>query len=186
MSKQQEALTYKGRYTTAVENGPSAGFAMQTLNVGAGRTDKEFTEAEEQRRADLRAESRSDANYFFWAAGLAAIGTGLLPIRIVVLVGIGATDLLRAYGGSLVSQHPQAVRMAAALWVVLLLALGLIARSGRRWAFLAGMVLYVADMISLIAMFSMGAFGVHAFLVLKWYQGQKALQELREAGTGTG
>lgn len=38
---------------------------MQTLNVGAGRTDKEYKEAEEQRRADLLADSQSDANYFF-------------------------------------------------------------------------------------------------------------------------
>src|SRR5205807_4317986 len=38
---------------------------MQTLNVGAGRTDTEYKAAEKERRADLRAESQSDANYFF-------------------------------------------------------------------------------------------------------------------------
>jgi hypothetical protein len=42
---------------------------MQTLNVGAGQTDKEYKAAEERRRAALLADSRSDANYFFWAAG---------------------------------------------------------------------------------------------------------------------
>src|SRR6266849_1646244 len=55
---------------------------MQTLNVGAGRTDSEYKAAEEQRRADLRDDSRSDANYFFWAAGLAALGTDLLSVRL--------------------------------------------------------------------------------------------------------
>jgi len=55
---------------------------MQTLNVGAGRTDEEYKETEEKRRADLRADSQSDANFFFWAAGLAVLGTGLLPIRL--------------------------------------------------------------------------------------------------------
>jgi hypothetical protein len=54
---------------------------VQTLNVGAGRTDKEHRDAEEQRRADLLADSRSDANYFFWAAGLSAIASGLFPVR---------------------------------------------------------------------------------------------------------
>ena len=68
---------------------------MQTLNVGAGRTDQEYEAAEEQRRTDLRADSRSDANYFFWAAGLAALGTGLLPVRLDILVSIGTVDLLR-------------------------------------------------------------------------------------------
>jgi inner membrane protein involved in colicin E2 resistance len=41
---------------------------MQTLNVGAGRTDNEYKADEQQRRADLLADSRMDANYFFLAA----------------------------------------------------------------------------------------------------------------------
>ena len=86
---------------------------MQTLNVGAGRTDQEYEAAEEQRRTDLRADSRSDANYFFWAAGLAALGTGLLPVRLDILVSIGTVDLLRFYGESLGPLYPLAVLGAA-------------------------------------------------------------------------
>ncbi len=74
------------------------GRIMQTLNVGAGRTDEEYKATEEQRRADLRSDSRSDANYFFWAAGLSALGTGLLPVRLNLLVSIGTVDLLTLYG----------------------------------------------------------------------------------------
>ena len=152
---------------------------MQTLNVGAGRTDNEYQAAEEQRRADLLADSRSDAGYFFWAAGLAALGTGLLPVRLNVLVSIGAVDLLRFYGTPLV------VYSAAAMWVVAMVALGFAARSGHRWAFLAGMLLYGADMIALIMMFSLWAFGVHAFFVFRWFQGQKALKDLNQPGVST-
>jgi hypothetical protein len=80
---------------------------MQILNVGAGRTDNEYKADEEQRRAGLRADSREDANYFFWAAGLAAISSGLLPVmRVNFLINIGAFDLLSAYGGSLDQLHP--------------------------------------------------------------------------------
>ena len=158
---------------------------MQTLNVGAGRTDKEYKEAEERRRADLVADSRSDANYFFLAAGLAALGTGLLPVRLNVLVSIGAVDLLGIYGRPLGQLYPLAVYSAAAAWVVAVLALGVAGRSGRRWAFLAGMVLYGADMIALMATFSLWAFGVHAFFVFKWFQGQKALKDLKEPGVST-
>src|SRR5437764_878085 len=50
---------------------------MQTLNVGAGRTDDEYKAAEEQRRADLRSDVQTYAMYFFIAAGLAVLGTGL-------------------------------------------------------------------------------------------------------------
>ena len=74
---------------------------------------------------------------------------------------------------------------AAATWLLALVALGFAARSGRRWAFLAGMVLYGADMIVLIVMFSLWAFGVHAFFLFKWFQGQKALQDLNDASVST-
>ena len=158
---------------------------MQTLNVGAGQTDKDYKAAEEQRRTDLRADSQSDATFFFLAAGLAALGTGLLPVRLNVFVSIGAIDLLSVYGRTLGHLYPLAVYGAAAMWVVVALGLGFAARSGRRWAFLAGVVLYGADMLALIAMFSLWAFGVHAFFVWKWLQGQKALKDLNDPGVAT-
>jgi hypothetical protein len=158
---------------------------MQTLNVGAGRTEEEYKEAEEQRRADLLADSRRDADYFFWAAGLAALSTGVFPVRLNILVNIGAFDLLGFYGRSLSPLYPFAMYGAAVAWVVMLVALGFAARGGHRWAFLAGMVLYGADMIALMVTFSLWAFGVHAFFVFRWFQGQKALKDLSQAGVST-
>ncbi len=157
------------------------GSAMQTLNVGAGQTDQEYQAAQVQRRADLLADSRSNANFFFWAAGLAALATGFLPVRLNVFVGIGAVDLLTLYGRPLGNVYPLVLYAVGAVWLILLVALGFAARSGRRWAFLAGMVLYGADMIALIVLFSLWAFGVHAFFVFKWFQGQQALKEYKEA-----
>ena len=154
---------------------------MQTLNLGAGRTDEEYQASEEQRRADLRDDSRTDADYFFIAAALAALGTGLFPVRVNLAVNIGAVDLLNAYGGELVRIHPLLVYSAAATWMTILVGLGFAARSGYRWAFWAGAVLYGADMIALSLMFSALAIGVHGFFVLRWFQGQKALQDLKDA-----
>jgi hypothetical protein len=74
---------------------------------------------------------------------------------------------------------------AAATWLVAVLVLGFAGRSGHRWAFLAGMILYGADMIALMLMFSLWAFGVHAFFVFNWFQGQKGLKELNEPGVST-
>jgi hypothetical protein len=153
---------------------------MQTLNVGAGRTDSEYKADAQQRRADLRDDSRSDANLFFWAAGLAALGTGLLPFRLNILANIGVIDLLTFYGRGLGQFHPLAVLVASAAWVAVLVALGFFGRGSHRWAFLAGLVLYGADMLALILMFSLWAFGVHAFFLLKWFQGQRALKDLKE------
>ena len=154
---------------------------MQTLNVGAGRTDEEYQAAEEQRRADLRADSRRNANYFFVAAVLAALGTGLFPLRINILVSIGVIDLLPFYGGPLFRLHPLLVSAAAAAWVVALVGLGFAAQKDHRWAFLAGVVLYGTDMIALGLTFSFWSIGVHGFFLLKWFQGQKALKDLKEA-----
>ena len=108
---------------------------MQTLNVGAGRTDEEHKATEEQRRADLRSDCRDDANYFFWAAGLSALGTGLLPVRLNLLVSIGTVDLLTLYGRSLGPFYPLAVFSLAAMWLLVMLGLGFAGRSGHRWAF---------------------------------------------------
>jgi hypothetical protein len=154
---------------------------MQTLNVGAGRSDEEYKAAEERRRIDLLADSKSDANYFFLAAGLAALATGFLPIRMNILVNIGAIDLLTLYGRPLGPLYPAAVFAASWLWLVVVIGLGFAARRGYRWAFLAGIVLYAIDMFPLIVMFSLWAFGVHAFFLLKWFEGQKGLKDLSEA-----
>jgi hypothetical protein len=106
-------------------------------------------------------------------------------VRLNVFVSIGAIDLLSVYGRTLGHLYPLAVYGAAAMWVVVALGLGFAARSGRRWAFLAGVVLYGADMLALIAMFSLWAFGIHAFFVWKWLQGQKALKDLNDPGVAT-
>jgi hypothetical protein len=153
---------------------------MQTLNVGAGRTDEEYKAADEQRRAELRSDIQTYAMYFFIAAGLAGLGTGLVPLRLNILVNIGMIDLLRLYGGEVVRMHPLLLPAAAATWVVVLIALGFAARKGYRWAFWAGLVLYAADMLPLIVMFSIWAFGVHGFFVFQWFKGQKTLGDLKE------
>jgi hypothetical protein len=153
---------------------------MQTLNVGAGLSNDEYKAAEEQRRADLKSDARTYALYFFVAAGLAGVGTGLSPVvHINILFGIGAIELLGLYGGTLL-RVPLLLQAAAAAWVILLVALGFAALKGHRWAFWAGVILYGADMIALTVTFSIFAVGVHGFFVFAWFKGQKTLADLKE------
>jgi hypothetical protein len=156
---------------------------MQTLNVGAGRSDQEYKAAEEQRLADLRSDVQTYALYFFVAAGLAGLGTGLLPFRLFGFVNIGFIDLLTFYGGELIRANPVLVRVAAAAWVLVLALLGLAARKNQRWAFWAGLVLYGADMLPLITLFSLWAFGIHGFFIFQWFKGQRALGELKASAS---
>ena len=158
--------------------------SMQTLNVGAGRTDEEYKAAEEQRLADLRNDVQTYAMYFFVAAGLAGLGTGLVLIKLNIIVNIGAFDLLLIYGRDLLQGNFLLFRAAAAIWVGLLVGLGFAARKGQRWAFWSGVILYAADMVAVMIMLNMLtilAVGVHGFFIMQWFKGQKALAELKEA-----
>lgn len=155
---------------------------VQTINIGAGRTDQEYKAAEEQRLAELRSDVKTYAMYFFVAAGLAALSTGfLLPVRLNIIVNIGAIDLLTFYARDLILAHPLLLPGAVATWALVLAALGLAARKGFRWAFWAGLLLYGADMLLLMVTFSIWAVGVHGFFIFQWFKGQRALGELNEA-----
>jgi len=150
---------------------------MQTLNVGAGLSNDEYKAANEQHRDELKSDARTSGLYFFVAAGLAGVSTGLSPLVFINLFfSIGAIDLLALYGGALRFLVP----VAAAGWVLLLVGLGCAALKGYRWAFWAGVLLYAADMIALTITFSIFAVGVHGFFVFTWFKGQKALAELKE------
>jgi hypothetical protein len=175
---------------------------MQTLNVGAGRTDEEYKAAAEERRAELRSDVQNYAMYFFIAAGLAALGTGLLPVLVPGLIRlgefdplafvrsifvIGSIDMLAFYGRDLLQNNVFYFRIITAAWVVLLVVLGLAARKNQRWAFWVGVVFYCADMVAVMLMsllWGVFAVGLHGFLVFQWFKGQKALGELKaEAAT---
>lgn len=108
---------------------------MQTLNVGAGRTDQEYRAAEESRREELRSEVQTSAFYFFVAAIMAGLGSGVLIIRLPLVVNIGAIDLLFIYGRDLLHGNILLFRMAGTAWIVLVLLLALAARNNHRWAF---------------------------------------------------
>ena len=153
---------------------------MDILNVGAGRTDEEYKHAQQVHRDELREDSENDANYFFWAAGLAATSSGILPIRIHFLINVGLFDLLGLYGGRFGANYSTIAEGTVVMWILVLCGLGFAARKGYRWAFILGIAIYALDMFALLAVFSIWGFGVHGFFVYRWFQGQKALKNLHE------
>ena len=100
-------------------------------------------------------------------------------------MSVGIIDLMGRYGWAPGPIYSLSLFVAALMWVVVLLALGFAGRGGHRWAFLAGIILYGADMIALTLTFSLWAVGIHAFIVLKWFQGQKALKDLNDPAVST-
>lgn len=157
---------------------------MQTLNVGAGRTDEEYKAAEEQRLEELKNDVKTCARYFFIAGVCAALGGGLFLVKLNLGVNIGAIDLFLLYGRELLRTNPLLWPMVTATWVLLLVGLGFAAGKGQRWAFWAGIILYAADIVLLMLplnLWSAVAMGVHAFFIMQWFKGQKALGELKES-----
>ena len=118
-----------------------------------------------------------------WVLVTANLMASRLPGRYIAPMAIGRSP----FGGRrLPPRHFRRIPVRTlAPNLVTLLALGFVGRSGHRWAFLTGMVLYGADMIALMATFSLWAFGVHAFFVFKWFQGQKALKDLNDPGVSS-
>ena len=157
---------------------------MQTLNVGAGRTDEEYKAAEEQRLEELKNDVKTYARQFFIAAGCAGLGGGLFFVKLNLAVNIGAIDLLLLYGRELFRTNPLLWPMATATWMLMLTGLGFAAGKRQRWAFWAGIILYAADVILLMLplnLWSGVAMGVHGFFMMQWFKGQKALGEIKES-----
>jgi hypothetical protein len=101
-------------------------------------------------------------------------------VRFNFLINVGIFDLLRLYGRRLGESYPTVAEGTVVMWIVILCALGFAARKGHRWAFLLGIALYSLDMVALLLTFSIWAFGVHGFFVFRWFQGQKALRDLKQ------
>jgi hypothetical protein len=159
-------------------------YPMQTLNVGAGRTDEEYKAAEEQRREELNNDVKTYARYFFIAAGCAGLGGGLFFVKLNLVVNIGAIDLALLYGRELFRTNPLLWPMVTATWMLMLTGLGFAAGKAQRWAFWAGIILYGADVVLLMLplnLWSGLAMGVHSFFIMQWFKGQKALEEINEA-----
>ena len=157
---------------------------MQTLNVGAGRSDEEYKAAEEQRLHELKNDVKTYARFFFIAAACACLGGGLFLVKLNLAVNIGAIDLFLLYGRELLRTNPILLPMVTAMWALVLVGLGFAAGKGQRWAFWAGIVLYAADVVLLMLPFNLLsglAMGVHGFFIMQWFKGQKALGEIQDS-----
>src|ERR1700742_4489961 len=88
---------------------------MQTLNVGAGRSDEEYKAAEEQRLHELKNDVKTYARFFFIAAACACLGGGLFLVKLNLAVNIGAIDLFLLYGRELLRTNPILLPMVTAM-----------------------------------------------------------------------
>jgi hypothetical protein len=157
---------------------------METLEIGSGQTPQDWEHIQAEHQEELRGDIRMAANFFFVAAGCAAISSGLAPLRFTFFVDVGYMELAHmltrtdpfAFSGSLAAF----VAIAAVTLGIIgsLVLLGIAGRAYKRWAFWAGLVIYGIDSVLLIFFFSFLSLGLHGFFLWKWWEAQRAIGEL--------
>jgi len=135
-----------------------------------------------QTRLALEAQSRNGANWFFWIAGMSLVNSlvGLFGGQWGFVIGLGITQVIDAMltlgDGSTASRLVGPVLTAAVAAVFI--AFGHFAREGRRWAFIAGIALYVLDSLLFVVVRDVLAIALHAFALYCLVKGLRAKDQL--------
>jgi hypothetical protein len=135
-----------------------------------------------QTRLALEAQSRNGANWFFWIAGMSLVNplVGLFGGQWGFVIGLGITQVIDAMltlgDGSTASRLVGPVLTAAVAAVFI--AFGHFAREGRRWAFIAGIALYVLDSLLFVLVRDVLAIALHAFALYCLVKGLRAKDQL--------
>lgn len=144
-------------------------------------------------RAAARAEKNRKAiecgvNWFYWIGGLSLINSALLlfKINVVFFVGLGVTLIFEGLGFMGREKVPDAAVIVRGSVVTIDLAVaalffyfGHLARRGRDWAFVVGMVLYAADSLLVMMLQNWIGLGFHALALAGISSGYAALRRER-------
>jgi hypothetical protein len=140
------------------------------------------------RRSQSERQMKSGANWFFWIAGLSVVNSViyLLDARLSFIVGLGMTQIVDAFASVFSEELPEGLALFRVLALVINLAIvalftgfGLLARRGKRWAFMVGMGLYFLDGIIFLWVSDWFAAIFHAIALYGLFRGYLACRELR-------
>lgn len=135
----------------------------------------------EEAPAKLEATQKGGANWFYWIAGLSLVNTVLVMTDsgVSFIIGLGITQVVDAVmhqvGGQALIFVGLFVNLAIAVFFVLM---GTRASQGRRWAFLAGMVLYALDGGIFLLIGDYLSLGFHVFALFFIFNGYRANEML--------
>lgn len=142
--------------------------------------------------ADLTRRMRGGAANFFWIAGLSVVNSVLAftgsDTRFVI--GLAVTQFVDALASIISKDVPEASTILTIIAVVIDLVVvgifaffGYFARTGRRWAFIIGMMLYAFDALVMLVFQDWLAFGFHLFFLFGLFNGLRALNQLQRIAT---
>ncbi|MEW5940289.1 MAG: hypothetical protein AB1750_11540 [Chloroflexota bacterium] len=146
--------------------------------------------AEMERRTavmNVARQVKSGASNFYWIAGLSVINS-LVTIfggGFYFVMGLGVTLVIDSVAKGISEElggNPVLLGMGflfSLVFDLIFVGLGYFAVKGRRWAFIAGMVLYGLDAVLMLVFQDWLGFGFHLFFMWGIWQGLNALGRLK-------
>lgn len=137
--------------------------------------------------AQLARRASSGAASFYWVAGLSVINTLLSVFNTgrYFVVGLAASLLADGIFLGMAEMYPETQMVAKLLDIVVSVLIagifvffGYMASRGRRWAFIAGMVLYGLDALLMLAFQEWVGLIFHLFFLWSMVSGLRALNQL--------
>ncbi len=136
----------------------------------------------------LQKQLTGGSGWFFWIAALSLVNTAFAVMEgdRTFLVGLALTQIADAFAGLAVKDGaPEALRWAAVAFDAVVAGLfagaGLLGRRRVKWAYLAGMALYVLDAVVCGVFELWSHLGFHALALFFLWRGFSALRQLAPA-----
>jgi MFS family permease len=139
--------------------------------------------------AELMRRTKGGASNFFWIAALSVINTflALAQSDTRFVVGLAVTQFIDGVAYFVGQDRPEArTIMLLIAFVIDLVIIGIfvlfgyLARKGRRWAFIAGLILYAIDAMLMLVFQDWLGFGFHLFFLWGLFNGLRALNQLQQ------
>jgi len=115
-----------------------------------------------------KASISNSAQWFYWIAGLSVLNTimTLTGNNLIFPIGLGLSSFL----DNLLPQETIPIKIA---FVLFFIAMGVFATQGKKWAFIAGVLVYILDAGLLYVTKSWLMVGFHVYVLLHLYFGLK-------------
>jgi hypothetical protein len=138
--------------------------------------------------AQLMRRVRSGAHTFYWIAALSLVNSGIALFggTTSFVIGLGLTQWIDLFlkifteGLPEIAMPIRVIAIGLDLAIMGLFALfGYMAAKGRKWAFIAGMVLYGLDALLFLPVKDWWSIGFHAYMLWGLYGGLNALNQIQ-------
>jgi hypothetical protein len=140
-------------------------------------------------KAKLLQQMQNSAKNFYWIAGLSFINSVITAFGggFYLVMGLASTLIVDYFAVGMTEEAPEmrliftGIALAISLVLSGITALfGYLAVTGRRWAFVLGMILYGIDTLIMLAFQEWKGVIIHLFFLYALFTGVRALNQLRK------